>query len=139
MDVATKAPAFSKVSHISFSARDAEGSAQWWKRVFGMEDLDRSEGDGWFGILLIHPSTATIIEFQQHVGNQGEAFDPTRTGFDHMGLKVDDLADLDDWQAHFERLGVTYTPAVHHDYGSVLTFKDPDGIQFEMFYRQNHP
>jgi hypothetical protein len=28
---------------------------------------------------------------------------------------------------------------VEHDYGSVLTFKDPDDIQFEMFYRENHP
>jgi glyoxylase I family protein len=56
-----------------------------------------------------------------------------------MGFKVDDRADLDRWQAHFEEHNVTHTPVVHHDYGSVLTFKDPDGIQFEMFYRDGHP
>jgi glyoxylase I family protein len=139
MTVATDTPTFTKVSHTSFSVRNAEASAQWWRDVFGLVDLDHSHGDGWHGILLIHPASATVIEFQQHDGNQGERFDPVRTGFDHMGLMVDDRADLDGWQAHFERLGVPHTPTVHHDYGSVLTFKDPDGIQFEMFYRQGHP
>ncbi len=132
-------PMFSKVSHTSFSVRDAEASAQWWRDVFRLVDVDRSHGDGWKGIVLIHPATATLLEVQQHDANRGEAFDPTRTGFDHLGFKVDDRADLDVWQEHFESLGVTHTPTVHHDYGSVLTFKDPDGIQFEMFYRDGHP
>lgn len=132
-------PTFSRVSHISFSSRDREASARWWSDVFALKELDRSSGDGWTGILLLHPATATIIEFQQHDANQGEVFDPTRTGFDHMGFKVDSRADLDEWQAHFERLGVRHTPIVDREYGSVLTFKDPDGIQFEMFYRENHP
>jgi glyoxylase I family protein len=48
-------------------------------------------------------------------------------------------SELDAWQAHFERLGVTHTPTVDREYGSVLTFKDPDGIQGEMFYRRGHP
>ncbi|MCA1691573.1 MAG: VOC family protein [Actinobacteria bacterium] len=87
-------PAFSKVSHISFSARDAEASSRWWSELLGLTELDRVAGDGWRGIVLLHPPTGTVIEFQQHHGNQGEEFD---------------------------------------------TFKDPDGIQFEMFYRENHP
>lgn len=132
-------PTFSKVSHTSFSVRDAEASAQWWRDVFGLADLDSTKGDGWKAILLIHPPTATVLEFQQHDANQGERFDPTRTGFDHIGFKVDTVDELDGWQAHFERLGVTHTPVVHREYGSVLTFKDPDGIQFEMFHREGHP
>jgi glyoxylase I family protein len=132
-------PKFSKVSHISFSARDAEKSAGWWSQVFGLAEIDRASGDGWRAILLVHPPSGTVLEFQHHDGNQGEVFDPRRTGFDHMGLKVDDRAELDEWREHFERLGVTYSPIVDAEYGSVLTFKDPDGIQFEMFYRENHP
>ena len=132
-------PEFSKVSHISFSARDAERSARWWKEVFGLSDLDRAGGDGWRAILLIHSPSATIIEFQQHDANQGETFDPRRTGFDHMGLKVDSRSELDEWMEHFQRLNVTYSPIAEREYGAVLTFKDPDGIQFEMFYRENHP
>ena len=132
-------PSFSKVSHISFSATDAEASAAFWRRVFGFSELDRVQGDGWRAILLIHPQTSTIIELQQHDANQGEQFDPARTGFDHLGLKVDARHELEIWQAHFEQLGVPHTPTVHRDHGSVLTFKDPDGIQLELFYRDGHP
>lgn len=132
-------PEFTKVSHISFSARDAEASARFWKDVLGFVDLDRVEGPGWRAILLLHPSSATVIEFQQHAANQGETFDPARTGFDHMGLLVDSRSALDGWQAHFEAKGVRHTPVVDRPYGSVLTFRDPDGIQFEMFYREGHP
>ena len=135
----TERPVFSKVSHISFSVRDVEVSAQWWREVFGLQDVDRVSHEGWRAVLLIHPPSGSIIEFQQHDANRGERFDPTRTGFDHMGLKVDSRDDLFTWQAHFEELGVVHTPAVDREYGSVLTFKDPDGIQFEMFYRENHP
>jgi len=59
---------------------------------------------------LLHPTTATIMEFQQHDANQGESFDPRRTGFDHMGFKVDDRASFEEWKAHFERLGLTHSP-----------------------------
>ena len=73
-------PTFSKISHTSFSARDAEASAKWWKELFDLTNLDRTKGDGWKAVLLLHPTTATIIEFQQHDANQGESFDPRRTG-----------------------------------------------------------
>jgi glyoxylase I family protein len=132
-------PTFSKVSHISFSARDHNASAAWWMRVFDMIEIDRVGHDGWQGVLLLHPASGTIIEFQQHDANRGEPFDPVRTGFDHMGFKVEDRAELDKWQARFAQLDVPYTPIVDAEYGSVLTFRDPDGIQFEMFYRENHP
>jgi glyoxylase I family protein len=132
-------PPFAKVSHISFSVRDAEVSSGWWKKVLGLVELDRTAGEGWVAVLMVHPSSATILEVQQHERNGGEGFDPARTGFDHLGFKVDARSDLEAWQAHFERLGVTYTPVVDREYGSVLTFKDPDGIQAEMFFREGHP
>jgi glyoxylase I family protein len=132
-------PVFSRVSHISFSARDAEASAQWWATLLDLTEIDRVAGAGWRGILLMHAPTRTIIEFQQHDGNRGEPFDPRRTGFDHMGFKVDQRADLVEWLERFEQLGVTHSPIADRDYGAVLSFKDPDGIQFEMFYKADHP
>jgi glyoxylase I family protein len=132
-------PAFSKISHISFSARDAEKSALWWSKVFDLQEIDRVSRDTWHAIMLIHVPTATIIEFQQHNDNPGDAFDPRRSGIDHMAFKVDSPAELDQWREHFERLGVTHSPISDSGYGSVLSFKDPDGIQFEMFYLENHP
>ncbi len=135
-------PAFSTISHVSFSVRDADKTAQWWKEVFDLEQVATIDEETWRSVLLgLTPHIA--IEFQEHQANGGEEFDPVRTGFDHMGIKVDSREELDRWQAHFERMGVVHTPVVEKDYGGgptyVLTFKDPDRIQFEMFYWDRHP
>ena len=132
-------PTFAGVSHISFSARDAEASAAWWRDVMGFEEYARVSGDDWFGIVLVHPPTSTLVEFQQHDANDGESFDPRRTGLDHMGLRVPDRGQLSVWEEHFHRSGVDHTPIVDAEYGSVLTFRDPDMRQYELFYRVNHP
>jgi glyoxylase I family protein len=130
---------FSGVSHISFSVGDLDASARWWDALLELAEIDRVVGDGWRGILLMHRQSRTIIEFQQHDGNQGEAFDPRRTGLDHMGFKVDTRAGLNEWLTRFEQLEVCHSPIVEREYGAVLTFKDPDGIQFEMFFKADHP
>jgi len=132
-------PTWQKVSHISFSARDARACADWFMRVLDFNPLDEVEGEGWKGILVIHPASTTILEFQQHDANAGELFDPRRTGLDHVGFLVTTRAELDEWQRHFQTLGVDFTPVVDRDYGGVLTFRDPDKRQFEMFYREGHP
>ena len=132
-------PDWDKVSHISFSARDKDQCVARFMRVMGFTPLEEVEGEGWRAVLLIHEPSATVIEFQQHDANQGEPFDPRRTGLDHIGFKVADRDALVRWQEHFASLDVDYTPIADREYGSVLTFRDPDGRQFEMFYRVNHP
>lgn len=79
-------------------------------QLLDMEEIDPVSGPDWRGILLLHNSSRTIIEVQQHGSNRGETFDPSRTGFDHLGSQVDQRTDLDDWVVRFAELGVTYTP-----------------------------
>jgi glyoxylase I family protein len=107
--------------------------------MLGFRRFDKTEGPGWSAVLLLHESSGTVVEFQQHDRNDGEPFDPARTGLDHLGLKVGSRADLDDWQRHFAEHEVDFTPVVEREYGAVLTFRDPDGRQLEMFYRDGHP
>lgn len=127
-------PRFTDVSHISLSVSDAERAATWWRDVFGLRELIRLDHeDGWHAV-LVELTDAIALEFQQHDTNAAEQFDPVRTGFDHLGLAVDSRDDLVEWQRHFESLGVVHTPIADREYGSVLTFKDPDRIQFELFY-----
>ena len=132
-------PQWSKVSHISFSVTDAEASATWLATLLDMRELDRVEGEGWRAVLLVHEPSGTVLEFQQHDANTGAPFEPARTGLDHVGFKVDSRAELDDWADRLAALGVDFTPVVDRDYGSVLTFRHPDGIQLEMFFRPDHP
>ena len=132
-------PQWQKISHSSFSVQDAEGSAAWARRVLGMEDLERVAGTDWHGVLVLHPPSGTVLEYQQHDRGSHDRFDPRRTGLDHIGFLVRSRAALDDWAAHFDELGVDYTPVAEREYGAVLTFRDPDGIQLEMFWRAGHP
>jgi glyoxylase I family protein len=132
-------PTFSGISHTSFSVRDADRSAAWWRDVFGLVQIDRVSGPGWRGVVMLHRPSATVLEVQQHDRNPDERFDPARIGLDHLGFKVDDRAQLDEWQAYFAEHGIDHTPIVEEHYGSVLTFRDPDGIQFELFHRPDHP
>ena len=39
-------PAFSGISHISFSVRDAEASASWWASLLELTEIDRSSATG---------------------------------------------------------------------------------------------
>ncbi len=87
----------------------------------------------------MHPANHMVLCLQQHKANRGEAFDPTRTGGDHVGLKVDSRDELDKWAAWFDEHDVLRSPIADRPYGSVLCFKDPDTIQLEMFYRPDHP
>jgi glyoxylase I family protein len=132
-------PEFAKVSHTSFSVRDADASARWYGAVLDVTPFDEVSGDGWRGVVTLHAASGTVLEFQQHDANPGEPFSPARTGLDHVGLMVRTRDELLAWQEHFARLGVDHTPVVDKEYGSVLTFRDPDGIQLELFYRENHP
>lgn len=119
--------------HISLSVSDLAESERWFTEVLGLQVLDRLQHDGWKAVITGDPGTRLVLEAQCHEANAGERFDPRRTGLDHLAFTAADRAELEDWQAHFERLGVDYTPIVSRDYGDVLTFRHPDGIQFELF------
>lgn len=130
-------PDLTGVSHVSLSVRDLERSRQWYCEVLGFELLERMEADAYREVILMHP-TGTIVGLQAHRANQGEGFDPQRTGLDHLALKVAERAELDRWVAHLAELGATHSPIADMPYGSVLCFRDPDNIQLELFYREGH-
>jgi glyoxylase I family protein len=132
-------PAFSGFSHVSLSVRDRDVSRDWYRRVLGFEQLEESQTDDYDEWILLHPTNHAVLCLQQHKANRGEEFDPTRTGGDHVGFKVDSRAELDHWATWFHDHGVPHAPIVDAPYGSVLTFKDPDRFQLEMFHRANHP
>lgn len=132
-------PEFAGMSHVSLSVRDRDASRDWYHEVLGFEQFEESRTDAYDEWILLHPVNRMVLCLQQHKANRGEEFDPTRTGGDHLGLKVDNRAELDAWAAWFEEKNVTHSPIVDAAYGSVLTFKDPDRFQLEIFYRPNHP
>lgn len=126
-------------SHVSLSVRDRDRSAAWYTDLFGFEVFEQLDEPDYVEAVLLHRPTGTILCLQQHRANAGEAFDPRRTGADHVAFRIGSREELVEWERRLAGKGVTYSPVVDRDYGSVLCLRDPDGIQLELFYRENHP
>jgi hypothetical protein len=50
------------------------------------------------------------IDLNEHATNSGEAFDPSRTGLDHLGFSVSSYDALVAWAAHLDAQGVAHSP-----------------------------
>ena len=132
-------PEFQGLSHVSLSVRNRHASRAWYEEVLGFRMIEESNEETYDEWILLHPETKVLLCLQQHRSNGGEEFDPARTGGDHVALRGGNRAELDEWKLWFEKLDVVHSPVVDREYGSVLCFKDPDRIQLELFYRENHP
>lgn len=128
-------PSIEGASHIAFTVRDMDASADWYQRVFGLRVLRRLGGDeaGTPRILLLDPSNLFVVGLCQSADSSGDAFDYRRTGLDHFALEVANDAELDRWIAHLDELGVPHSPVRELDLGRFVSFEDPDGIQLELW------
>lgn len=137
------APATTGIDHFSPTVRDAEVSADWYARVFGLERLPTvvphhgDEGGG-YAVLLHDPRSGVLIGIHQHTDFQPGAFDERRAGLDHLAWGVASRAELERWVAWLDELGVEHSgitdKAGARSY-AVVVFRDPDHIQLELIAR----
>ncbi|GGM78944.1 glyoxalase [Longimycelium tulufanense] len=132
-------PAHLGISHVSLSVRDLARSERWYRDVPGFDTFERPPGAGWSEVVMLHRAAGRVRCLQAHDANRSEEFDPVRTGGDHLAFRAGTREALDAWQAFLAGQGVRHWPVVDRSYGAVLCLRDPDGIQLELFWRENHP
>jgi catechol 2,3-dioxygenase-like lactoylglutathione lyase family enzyme len=135
--------------HIALTVTDLDASIPWYEKIFGISFRMEAPHPGGVGMLLADDQRHLIIVLHRHDTNEHEKFGETRTGLDHVGLKVADRETLEVWQAHLEECGVqrsaaadrplTQSPIADAPYGSILVFRDPDNIQLELFAPASGP
>jgi glyoxylase I family protein len=128
-------PAFIGVHHINLSVADLERSAAWYRKVLRLEegwDIDDVEGRGRKKVLT-HPGTAFRIVLSLHQSNDGSRFSEFKTGLDHVAFSIADRPQLDLWQAWFDEHDVEHSEIKEGATGWLITFRDLDNIQFEMY------
>ena len=134
-------PVITGIHHFSPTVRDVEASAAWYQKVFGLNRAPATaphyerEGTG-YAILLFDPSSGLLIGLHQNMGNQGEPFDESRTGLDHIGFNVSSRDEMERWAGHLTAIGVEHTgirDLTEPVRFSTLVFRDPDNIQLELF------
>ena len=121
--------------HIAFTVTDVERSKAWYCDLLGMVEVFGGDDESVSFRVLAHPGSGFVIGLRQyHQQGSGDGFDEFRTGLDHLAFGVSNRGELEAWQAELERRGdVTFTPIAETPIGSVIVFRDPDGIQLEFW------
>jgi catechol 2,3-dioxygenase-like lactoylglutathione lyase family enzyme len=124
---------------VNLTVRDPMLSASWYSRLLGMEELyDFTSDDGRMRyIALVEPGSQLVLCLVGHADNRGELFSEFDTGLDHLEFLVDRREDLDEWADRLSHLGVDHSGVKELDYtrNAMITFRDPDNIQLEFFWR----
>ena len=81
---------------------------------------------------VIHPSFLTI-GLVAHEKPTSDRFDECAIGLDHLALRVSDRAALEAWRKHFDDLGIAHSGVKEENGGPLITLRDPDNIQFELW------
>ena len=90
--------------------------------------------DGRRAVLML--SNGMGLDVNEFASNAGDAFDPGRTGLDHLGFAADSYEGLAAWAARLEEHGVAHSPirTVAGIGVQIFDFRDPDGIQLEFVH-----
>jgi glyoxylase I family protein len=126
----------------NLTVRDLQRSADFYSELLSMEVayqyppiIDPDVEMGY--VCLREPTTDLEICLVLHAANPGDPFSEFRTGLDHLEFFVANRADLDAWVEHLDALGVPHSGIRQPSYtpNAMLTFRDPDNIQLEFFWR----
>jgi glyoxylase I family protein len=130
-------PRLANVSHVELTVSDVDRSAAWYREVLGFDTvLVATDTPDFFEgrvISLLRSDLGLGIGLVQHRDGDHGRFSEFRVGLDHLAFGVESRADLEAWVEHFDRHGVAYSAINDMPYASVLVFRDPDGIQLELF------
>jgi catechol 2,3-dioxygenase-like lactoylglutathione lyase family enzyme len=129
---------FGDIHHLGLTVRDVEASAAWYVDVLGFRRTGEfTAPDGARRtVFLRHDGLRARLGLVEHAGGDRAAFDETRVGLDHLAFAVAGRHALDAWAERLAAAGVAHSPVAPANTvpgAAVLVFRDPDGIQLELF------
>jgi catechol-2,3-dioxygenase len=126
-------PEITGLSHLTLTVTDVPAATAWWDDLVGIQKLFEGLEDGIEYTVNMH-SSGLIMGFRAHAkGAAGDRFDETRVGLDHFAFHVATRSELEKWAARLDELGIAHSGIKDVDYGSIITFRDPDNLQAEFF------
>ena len=128
--------------HVRLTVTDVVRSRAFYDRVFGFpvafevpadaDDATREQLSFLYGGVIYAVPGGGLLGLRP-VAPQGDRFDEDRVGLDHLSFAVPSVAELHDAVALLDEAGVEHGGVKDIGAGSILEFRDPDGIALELF------
>lgn len=125
-------PSILGIHHVALTVTDLAVSVPFYEQVLGMSPA-ATMTDGPFTRRVFVLSTGQGLGLTQHASNSGSGFDATAPGLDHVGLACASREELLAWATHLDEIGIAHSGVKDAEYGSALSFTDPDGNALEFF------
>lgn len=125
-------PLITGIHHLSLSVTDLARSTAWYCDVLGFEEWSEVEGPTFRRVRLRQPETSVIVTLTCHDASH-DSFDERRTGMDHVAFSAGTVADIEALEEHFRAHGAQHSPIRRGEGTAVITLRDPDNIQLEVF------
>lgn len=121
------------ISHVAVTVTDLSVSEAWDTRVLGVGPvLDEDTGPFRHIVYALGNNTMFGLHGFPDLTSKDQ-FDERRPGLDHVSFGRASRAELTEWAARLDALGVAHGEIVDASYGSGLSFRDPDNIALELF------
>jgi glyoxylase I family protein len=126
-------PDFPTITHVALTVSDLNRSVPWYQALFGSKPvLDEDTGPFRHVVWLVGGRTLVGLHQFPDPASDGP-FNERRIGLDHLAFACNDRAELTEWEAQLNDLGIAHGGIVDATYGSGLSFRDPDNIALEFF------
>ena len=126
--------AFAALNHVAVTVSDMAVSGPWYRTLIGDDPVLDEHTDAGYRHLVWALPGGTLFGIHEHDrAIEPGQFSEFRAGLDHVGFGCASRAELVDWAAKLESLGITHGGVVDAPYGSGLSFRDPDGIALDFF------
>src|SRR5882757_6207094 len=124
-------PEFPTITHVALTVSDLGASVPWYEKLFDAKPV-LDEDTGPFRHVVWSVGT-TLVGLHQFPDGKGGTFDERKVGLDHLAFGCANRAELEQWESRLKTLGIANGGIVDANYGSGLSFRDPDNIALEFF------
>ena len=123
---------FPPLGHIAVTVQSCDASTPWYAALFGSSPvLDEDTGPFRHIVYALGNTLFGLHGFPDLTSK--DPFDERKPGLDHVSFGCASRAELVEWAARLDALGVAHGEIVDAGYGSGLSFRDPDNIALELF------
>lgn len=130
-------PALTGFHHLKIPVTDVARSLDFYERVFGIKvTLSFSDDDGVLrGLVGELPNLGGTLLALRDNPELAKAL----SGFDPISFAVQTKADVEEWAAYLDQLGIPHKPIAEAAIGYILIFNDPDGLELHIYSWETPP